>query len=52
MKHILFVLFSLVFVSSAKPWAADSSQFEPPSDVVFQDLGQLMSGLAAAQAGN
>ncbi len=37
---------------TCKPWSADASQFEPPSDVTFQDLGALMSGLAAAQAGN
>lgn len=32
---------------TCKPWAADPSQFTPPSDVAFQDLGQLMSGLGA-----
>jgi len=28
-----------------KPWTADSSQFVPPSDVAFQDMEQMMSGL-------
>ena len=37
---------------TCKPWSADAGQFQPPSDVTFQDLGALMSGLAAAQAGD
>ena len=34
---------------TCKDWPADESQFQPPADVAFQDMGQLMAGLAAAQ---
>lgn len=36
---------------TCKPWSADSSRFEPPSDVQFQDMSEMMSALAA-QMGN
>ncbi len=30
---------------TCSPWAGDPSQFEPPSDVTFQDMSQLMAGM-------
>ena len=33
---------------SCRPWAADEAKFEPPSDIEFQDMGQLMGAYAAA----
>ena len=37
---------------TCKPWSADVSQFEPPSDVEFMDMSQMMAGMMGQDAGN